>query len=435
VAEVAVPAVDVNRGVTKGLKNVSKRGGVQGFRKGKVPIPVMRRQYGGQVLSDVLQDTVNKQIDQVLSEAKSVLFLGEPQIESMPPKGDLKFSVEYEVRPELDPIGYIGLEIERPKVEVSSEDVDEQLEAMRNELATLEPIEFRTEIAEGDVVEMDFSALGDDEALEQMRGEDISVEVGAGQTLPGIDDALKGAAFDATVIANVQLDENFPAEELRNQEVQLELKIKSVRKKVLPELDDEFAVDTGEAQTLFELRTKVKEQISEALDFQANRFAQDNLMQALVEQNDFELPPRFLDQQVQGAVQQELQQLLQGGNPAALQGFDPATFQDQVRERRARALRQELLLLAIAEKEELKVEDADFKAFCALQARSIGAPADQYERYVRQDPERMQSALASALIEKTLDHLVAQATVTEVEWPEGDDEDQVAGATNASSEE
>ncbi|MEM1349353.1 MAG: trigger factor [Myxococcota bacterium] len=435
VAQVTVPAGDVNREVNKELKKLSKRVRVQGFRKGKVPLPVMRRQYGGQVLQDVLQDTVNAQINALLEDAPSVLYLGEPEIESMPPVGDLRFKVEYEVRPSLDPIGYLGVEVERPKVEVSSEDVDEQLEAMRNELATLEPIAFRTEIAAGDVVEMDFEALGDDEALEQMRGEDISVEVGAGQTLLGIDEALVGAAFGATVVATVTLDENFPAEELRGRDVELQLKVKSVKKKVLPELDDEFAVDTGEAQTLFELRTKIKEQIEEAMGHQATLLAQDNLMDTLVEQNDFELPPKFLDQQVQGALQQELQQLLQSGNPAALQGLDLPTLQEHARERRERGLRQELLLLAIAQKEGLEVGGADLEAYLESQATLVGAPAREYARFVRQDKDRMQSAQASALLEKTLNHLLAQAVIQEVEWPDAEDVEQVASATDEAEEE
>ena len=208
--------------------------------------------------------------------------------------------------------------------------------------------------------------------------------------------------------ATVTLGENFPIETLRDTDVELELVIKSVKTRNLPELDDEFAVDTGMGETLEELNTSVREQIEGAKAHSARHIAEENLVETLLASNTFELPPKFLAEQVEGALGEQRQRAATTG-----EAFD----EEAAREQRVSQIRAEFLLMSIAEKEEIKVEDADLKDYFAHQAQHAGVPVEMFERYMRQDGDRLRQAAASALLEKTLTHLITQASITETEWP------------------
>lgn len=303
VASVTVPSETFRRSYNKALKQLSKRVRIPGFRKGKIPLSVMKRNYGDAVIRDVIEEIVDEQIKSLLDDVDGVIFLGQPQVTSIPAGDeDMHFTVDFELRPSIDPIGYMGVEVGKPAVEIDDEAVDERIEALRKEHATLQPIAIREEIVEGDSVTLDFKALGDDEELDQLAGEGVTVVVGSGQALPGIEDALIGQAFDAVINTTIQIEDNFPIESLRDRDVELELVVKSVKKEVLPEVDDEFALDTGMGKTLIEMRTNIREELAEDLNARANGIARDNLLDALIAQNDFELPPKFLEQQTRQAV-------------------------------------------------------------------------------------------------------------------------------------
>ena len=190
----------------------------------------MRRNYGPSVQQDVIEQLVNDQVTQILEGTERVIYLGRPEVTQLPSAGKpLSFKLEYELRPKLDPIGYMGLEVERPSTEVSAERIDERIEQLREQHATLQPIEGRETIEDGDSVELDFRAVGDEPELEDLHGEDVTIVVGRGQAMPGIEQALRGAAFDGTLKTTVELEESFPVETLRGREVELELTIKGVQ--------------------------------------------------------------------------------------------------------------------------------------------------------------------------------------------------------------
>lgn len=419
-AQVNVPAEEFESTVNKELRKLSKRVKVRGFRKGKIPMGVMRQRYGDSVQQDVVENLVRKYINEIVDEAESVLHISRPEVTDIPQNGagQLQFKVDLELRPEIDPIGYLGLEVEKPDVEVTSEELEEQLEEMRKQQASFEAIETRAEIKAGDFVTFDFKALGEDEELEQFQGENAQVKVGDGEAMPGIEDALIGADFGSTVTATVETDENFGVPELQNRTFDVELTIRKVERQVLPELDDEFAKQTGQAETALELRAKVREKIAGQKEHQAGHIAENNLVEKLLEQNDFELPPQFVEEQAMQAVRQQLQNLQQQGLDLSQIDLDFEDFKEGIREERESQLKSEFLLVAIAEKEGISVEDADLANYFEHRAMHMGVSADMLRRYMSEEPQRMQQAAASALIEKTVNHLLAEATIKPGEWPD-----------------
>lgn len=433
-AQVTVPLEDYNKHFNRALRTLSKRVKLPGFRKGKIPLSVMRRNYGNSVRQDVIEQLLNEHISQLLDEAERVIFLAQPEVTKLPTaKEPMEFKIAFELRPQVDPIGYFGVEVGRPDTTASDEALEERLDALRLEHARLEPIELRDEIREGDIVELDFRALGDDEALEQLAGEGVQIKVGSGEALEGIEEALEGAKFGETLTTTLQLAADFPVEELRDRDVELELAIKSVKQQVLPELDDEFAVDTGLGQTLIELRSTLRAEIERDLNHRARHIAEDNLLDALLEQNPIELPPMFVESQIDQALARDFKRMTnQDIDPRYMRSEQFEPMREQVRDQLERQIKAEFLLMAIAEKEELKVEDADLDAYFEHQAQHVGVDPAIYANYMRADRDRLQQAAGSALIEKVLLMLLDKATIKEIEWPTEDEED---AATSIGAEE
>lgn len=418
-AHVTVPVEDYQRSFNRALRQLSKRVKLSGFRKGKIPLSVMRRHYGQSVRQDVIEDLLRANIDTILKDAERVIYLSQPEITKIPAdKQGLEFKVEFELRPELDPVGYMGLEVARPTRDIEGDELDERIEALRKEHSTLEPIEGRDLVEEGDTVDLDFKALGDEPGLDQLAGQGVSIEVGAKQALPGIEEALVGAKFDSTLTTTVSLDANFPVEELRGKDVELEMVVNSVKTRVLPELDDDFAIDTGRGQTLAELRDDVRTQIIKEIEATGERHAQETLLDELIGQNTIELPPNFVEEQIDRRLAADFKRMVnQDIDPSMLRGDAFIPMRDSVRDEVVRQVRLEFLLMAIAQKEGFQTTDEDLAKHCEAQASYMNVDAKMYERYVRSDQERLQQAAASALLEKTVSALMSEAQFVDAPWP------------------
>ena len=430
-ATVTVPQEEFEKRITAQLRELRKEVDLDGFRKGQVPMDVMRQRYGQSVTREAVEELVNDKVNELIQDLGNVLYLDQPQITGTPgPDSEtLSFTVDLELRPDLDPVGYLGMAVDKPKVEVSDEALEQEMEALRRQHAEMKPVALRETIATGDFVTLDFEALSDHPELEDMAGDDVQIEVGAGQALPGIESALEGQDLNATVESDIELGENFPVEELRGEEVPIRLNVKKVEQQVLPQVDDDFAAQTGQGETLLELRSNMRERIAEQRDEQASQEAIKNLLGTLKEQNEFSLPPKFVDQQVEKAAERQLQMLQQQGlNPADL-GLDVEDLKDDMRDQVTEQIKDEFLLMEIAQKEKIEVNEEDLRGHFQQQADQMGVPLQQFMGFVQQQPDVVQQAQAQVLLDKTKDRLLSEAEINEVEWPtpEQDEQEEVDG--------
>lgn len=424
-ASVQVPVDEYERGVDKALRKIAGRVKVRGFRKGKIPLPVLRQQYGPSVQNDVIQDLVDRYVNEIVNGAKNVLFIDQPKVTDFQ-QGNvaLAFEVSFELRPNIDPIGYLGLAVEKPRIEVEEDAIDEEIEKLRTQFSSLEPIEDRTTIQKDDVVTFNFKAVDEtDEDLTNFNGEGAQITIGQANALPGMEQALTGAAFDATVIATIEPGEGYQVETLRGKKFDVELTVTSVKQRVLPELDDDFAADTGQAETLAELRDQIRSQLAHKLEHSAGHFAENSMMERLVDKNDFELPPLFVRQQIDNKLREQFRQFTEQipDFNVNMLGDSLDGLRDQLRPETEEQLRAEFLLLAIAEKEKITVGDEDMQKFFEHQAMHMNATPQQVARFYQQDRNRWQQAQGSALLEKTVNFLLDQAEIEEIDWPTEDE--------------
>lgn len=424
-ANVVVSGEDFRTSYNKALKQLSKRVRISGFRKGKVPMSVMKRQYGGSVLNDVIQELVDEHVNQMLQKEENVIYLGQPNIESLPSEEEgMNFTVTFELRPTVDPVGYMGVEVGKPEVSIEDAAIDERIEQLRTEHATLEPIKRRKTIREGDTVTLDFKAVGDEPELEPLQGTDMDVTIGEGKALPGIEEALLKKKFDAEVTTTITIEDNFPIEELRGKDVELNLVVKSVKVQTLPKVDDEFALDTGMGKTVDEMRENIREELAEDLNARAEQIARDNLIQVILDDNDFELPPQFLVQQTRQAIQAQLEQLMQQGIDYRQLGLNPDDMIDNMKGDQAMQLKREFLLMAIADTEKVDVSEEELKAAVASRAKDFNVDSDTYMRFLSSDRDRMMQFAAGVRLEKTMNILMAEASFVPAEWPTEGAEEQ-----------
>jgi trigger factor len=406
-------------GVNKALRKLSGRVKVPGFRKGKIPMSVMKQRYGQSVQTEVLDDLLNKSITEIVDELKTVLYVSQPKIESFPLGGgqDFKFSVEIEVRPPIDPVGYKGVKVDRPAITVDEKDIDVELEGIRRGYAKNSVIEGRKKVKKGDLVTFSFQAAGDDPDLADFAGDNAQVRVGDGQAMKGIEEALEGAKFDSEVVASVLADEKFAIEELRGKNFDVKLKIEKVEEQVMPELDDQFAKDTGRAETIDALREVIRGSLAHRQEHDARHFAEDGLVEHLLGKHKFDLPPRYVDQELEAAVRQQLQQMGQKLDDEQTQMM-VQMMKETVRVEREKQIRTEFLLLAIADKETINVDNDDLKKTIEHQAAHMNVEAVRLMRFLNENKNGLYQMMTTARLEKTLGWLIAESTINNISWEE-----------------
>jgi len=420
IASVEIPQAEYQAGVNRALRKLSTRVKLRGFRKGKIPLNVMKQHYGQSVQADVLDELLNQSIQTVMEEVKQVLFVDQPSIKTLPVSGndDFAFTVELEVRPTLDPIGYKGLEVERPAINVGDEEVNLEIMAMRRSQGESSEITDRDLIQEGDLVTFKFKALSDDEELSTFVGDNAEVRIGDGVAMPGIEEALKGAKFGTTVIAHVKTDDKFRVESLRNKEFDVEIEILKVVAQTLAELTDELAKKLGLGESVADIPAKVRERLEANMKHDARHHAEEDLVDRLLEQHEVSIPPRYLDRELVQTVRQQLNRF-QNMDEALMQQL-AGNLKETVRYERERQIRSEFILMAIADKETITVDNDDLTKTITHQAMHMNATPAQLMRYLNENRDALYQMMNTARMEKTLTWLMDNATIKDITWEQAE---------------
>jgi trigger factor len=272
--DVEVPAEDVERGVQRAARGLAREMRLPGFRKGKAPPSLVIQRLGyGAVLEEAIRDSLPDWYERALL-GSDVRPVGDPSIEIVSaPESEgesLSFKFEIGVRPTAELGDYRGLEVGRPEPEAPSEIVDREIDRLREGFASLEPVERAA--AEGDVLLMDFEGMIEEKAFEGGKSEDYLLELGGGQLIEGFEEQLIGASAGDEREVRVTFPDDYRAEQLAGKEAVFAVKVKEVREKILPDLDDDFASEASEFETLDELREDIRKRVAEVVD---SRIEQD----------------------------------------------------------------------------------------------------------------------------------------------------------------
>ncbi|MBC5630057.1 trigger factor [Clostridium sp. NSJ-6] len=380
--EVKVEAQKFNEALTRSYKKNMNKFNVPGFRKGKVPMAVVKKYYGIEVL---LEDAINFAIDssykEVLKE-NNIIPVDYPQIDvvEVGEGKDFIYTAEVTVYPEVKLGEYKGLKVEKNSYEVTEEEVNKKLTEMQEKNARVETKE-EGSIENGNIAIIDFKGFIDGEAFEGGEGTDYELEIGSGTFIGNFEEQLVGKNVNDNVEVNVTFPENYGREELNGKPAKFEVAIKGIKVKELPSLDDEFAKEVSEFDTLADLKADITKKLEEANNSRIEREFEEAVILAATENADVEIPAIMIEKEIDKMVQ-NLEQRLQYQGLTLEQyfqftGSDAEKMREYMKENAERKVKTDLVLEAIEKAENIDATEEELRAKAEEVAKMYSANSDE----------------------------------------------------------
>ncbi len=381
---VEVPFEELKPELDQAFKTLAQQVQIPGFRKGKVPAKVLESRFGrGPILEQVLNDMVPDRYGKAVEEHE-LKVLGQPDIDvTKLEDGELvEFTAEVDVRPEIEVPNFDDIEVEVDAIEADDAAVDAELKNLLARFGTLTGVD--RPVANGDFVSIDLAATVDGEELEEASTEGLSYEVGSGDLIDGLDDAVVGLSEGESKEFTTKL----VAGEHEGEDAQVTVTVQSVKERELPEADDDFAQMASEFDTIDELKADLAKQVETTKKSEQAQAVRDKVLAAALDKTEFALPEGVVKEQVAGQLQQLLNQF--GGDEAVLnsmleaQGTSREKFDEDARKSAEEAVRTQLFLDALAEKEQPEVSQQELTDHILFTAQSYGMDPNQFIQQVQQ---------------------------------------------------
>ena len=405
--EVKVEADKFKEALTRAYKKNVKKFNVPGFRKGKVPMSVVKKYYGVEVL---LEDAVNFAIERsyanVLKE-NNVRPVDFPKVEVVQAEEgkDLIYTAEVTVYPEVELGAYKGLNVEKKTYEVTEEEVVAKLKEMQEKNARVEVKEGAIE--NGNIAVIDFKGFIDGVAFEGGEGHDYSLEIGSGSFIDNFEEQLVGAKAGDKVEVNVTFPENYGKEELNGKPAKFEVEVKEVKAKELPVLDDEFAKEVSEFETLEALKEDTTKKLEEANTARAEREYEEAILRAVVENAKMDIPAVMVEQEIDRMVQNLAQRLQYQGLTLEqyfqFTGTDAEKMREYMKENAETKVKTELVLEALQKAEKMEVLDEELKEKASEVAKLYGANDEKMVELLLQN--QREALVADVMTSKVINFL------------------------------
>jgi trigger factor len=403
--EVAVPASEVAAEIDQRLKQISRTARLKGFRPGKAPFAVIRKQYGEQVRAEVVSDLMRSSYAQAINQEKLQPAAG-PRIEAlaMPPENDLKYAAIFEVLPEIKVKSPYDVAIERPGAEITEQDLDAMIESMRRQRPNFTAVERAAQ--ETDRVTLDFEGKIDGQPFEGGEGRDVPLIVGAGQTMAELDAGVRGAKAGDRKTISVAFPAEHPNKNLAGRAAELDVTVKSVEEQTLPAVDEEFCRAYGVEEGGIEaLRAEVRKSMDRELAGVVRNRLRTQVMDALYRDNLIEVPRTLIDENVQ-----QLQ--VDMGRRMGAKDVSQLPPREQFEESARRRVALGLLLGQIVQNEGLKVDRE--RVLARLNDLIVTYPnPEEARRAYLQNPDAMKQIESSVLEDQVVDWVLERARITD----------------------
>lgn len=408
-----VPAEEVERSVNEAARQLGRQMRIPGFRKGKVPPPVVIRRLGREaVLDEAVRTSLGGWYADAIDGA-GIVPVGDPQLDvpsELPGQGQpLEFSIEIGVRPEATLGEYKGLEVGRREPQADPKLVDEELERMRERLATLETVDRTAE--SGDHVVIDYLGTIDGKPFEGGEGRDQLLELGTGRLLPGFDEQLTGAGAGDERTVGVTFPEDYPGE-LSGRTAEFDVAVSEVKAKRLPELDDEFATQAAGFDTLRELREDIAQRLQEADAEAVEREFEQAVLDGAVAKARIEVPPQLIHARAHELLEQTLSALSRQGisreTYERISGKDAEALAHEAEPEAEAILKREAVLAAIVQAEGIEPSDADLREAIRPIAERDGRKPEKVLEQLR-ERGRLGPLQEEVAARKALELLVSEA--------------------------
>ncbi len=409
---IEVAAENLEKAIEKAYRKNKNKISVPGFRKGKVPRQMIEKMYGKEIF---YEDAVNMLIPE--EYAKAYDECGEEIVSS--PKIDVVqveagqpfiFTAEVALKPEVRLGKYKGVKVGKIETEVTDAEVDAEINKERERNARNITVEDRA-VKDGDMTVLDFEGFVDGVAFEGGKGEDYPLTIGSGAFIPGFEDQLVGAEIGKEVEVNVTFPENYQAEELKGKDAVFKCTVKEIKEKELPELDDEFAGEVSEFETLAEYREDVRKKLSEQKETEAKREKEDKAIDAVIEDSDMEIPEAMIETQQRQMVDEFAQRIQMQGLTLdqyfKFTGNSHEMLLEQVKPQAEKRIKSRLVLEAVVEKENIEVSEDDYTKEVERMAEMYQMEADKVREMLGEDEKK--NVMKDIAIQKAVEFVAENA--------------------------
>jgi trigger factor len=388
--KIVLPKEDVDKELNEGFRKVKGEARVKGFRKGKVPRHILERNYGQQVRAEVAEKLVQATyFDAVEKEKLDVVVHPEIKSPVFGDDGTFTYEAEVDTRPQFELADYKAVEIEKAEILVSDAEIEAELERLQKELAPLRSVEDRA-IQENDITIVDFDGFHEGEQLKQVHGENVNVDVGSGRHGEEFEKSLIGLKKDEETSVEVDFTVNAPNPVLAGKKVEFKIKVNDIKERVLADLDDEFAKDVGgEFDTLEKLKNHIQENKTMEKEQAQEGDISDRIMAELIESNQFEVPQRLVQYEINEYLNQTEETLKRGGMTLESAGINRAEAEENYRETAEKRVRGDFILKKISELEEVKVLDEDINNGFARVAEQYNMTVQEVKGYFKSRDDMM----------------------------------------------
>jgi trigger factor len=405
---IEIPVDKVRVEVDKAYTAIARTARVRGYRPGKAPRQVLVHLYGPRIHADVAQKLVDETLDRALAE-KAVQPLSKPAVapSALSPDAAFSYKARFEVRPEVAEVKWEGLPVSRAKLAIAESAVEAELNRLAREHSTLEAPNPERPAKTGDSVELSFRLFLDDKP--HASGEQtITTELGSGETMKEIEEAVTGASVGEERNAVVKFPSTHASGELRGKDGTFKLTVKGIKERNVPKIDDEFAKDCGDFENLDALKKDVVEKLEKAAKQKQSEQLAEQLVIELCKANPIPVPPSLVDQQAQMTERELAQATRRAGQPFSLN----QDMRTRIRLDAEVKVRAGLLMAEIARLKEIKVTNDDIEKGYGELAEQTGKNVAKVKAEYR-DPKRREMLIAMILEDKILDLLEGAAAITE----------------------
>lgn len=408
---VEVPAENVDRLFRETFKEYRKHASLPGFRRGKAPQGVIESRFREDVTQDVTRKILPDSYEQALKQ-EGLKPITEPKVGelSVEEGKPLIYTAEFEILPRFEVKDYLGIEIESGEVEVGEEEVDGILEEMRAGQATVKKVTEERGLRTGDVAMIDFEGMAEGRSIPGGSAKDFPLTIGSDTFLPGFEDSLIGAAAGEEREFFLKLPQDFQEADLAGRDASFKVQVREIRERILPELDDDFAKDVGDHESLEALKALLRNNIRASKEAAAAGELKEKLIEKLVDANPFEVPSAMVERQRVAMIANVERNLMMRGVPKEeIEKTRKKVYEDSAApaERKVRAT---LILEAVAEKEGIEVGEEELKAeIRKIAEQNKMDPGEARRRMVENNSlENLKDALRE---DKTVNYLLGKASM------------------------
>ena len=414
---VEIDSKDVDKKIDSAFQKYGKSAKIKGFRPGKVPMKVLERYYGDQVMYEVTNSIIQETLPQAMQETDT-WPLNMPSLEddTQVVKGqDFKYTAVMEVRPEFELKDYLGIEVEKEKCVIGEDDVENQIKAILKSQGNLVSITDDRAVQKDDYAIINYQGFEGDEAVDGMKAENYSIAIGTGNFYPGFDDELIGLKKGDKKEFTIDFKEDYINPKLAGKTIRFDVEVTDIKVMELPELNDEFVKGLGvEFETVDELKARIKEDLTAREEKRIETDIRNKIIEKISESVEFELPESLVEGEINASIENMRQNFHRSGATFEKLGLDLEKMKSELRPTAERNVKAALILGNIAAQNNIDVDEKELSESFEDMAEESGHPVETVRKYYEAN-DLIETYRQTLIKEKTLKYLVENASVTEVE--------------------